>query len=107
MQGKYRGRYSTLCRSVSNYIEPKTSLHLFSKQLGDCLINNLPIKPDFIIHFLNFMTMSILSIILAIFLPPLGVAMQYGLSKKFWINLILTLIGWLPGVIHAFVVLSK
>lgn len=51
--------------------------------------------------------MSILSIILAIFLPPLAVAMQYGLSSKFWINLLLTLIGFLPGVIHAFVVLSK
>jgi uncharacterized membrane protein YqaE (UPF0057 family) len=51
--------------------------------------------------------MSLLSIILAIFLPPLGVAMQYGLSSKFWINVLLTLVGFLPGVIHAFVVLSK
>ena len=51
--------------------------------------------------------MSLLSIILAILLPPLGVALQYGISGKFWINLLLTLIGWLPGVIHAFVVLSK
>lgn len=49
--------------------------------------------------------MSLLTIILAILLPPLAVALQYGISKKFFINLILTLIGWLPGVIHAFIVL--
>lgn len=51
--------------------------------------------------------MTLISIILAIFLPPLGVALKYGLSSKFWINLLLTLIGWIPGVIHAFIVLSK
>ena len=51
--------------------------------------------------------MGILEIILAIILPPVAVALRYGLSSAFWINLILTLIGWLPGVIHAFYVLSK
>ncbi len=51
--------------------------------------------------------MTLLSIILAILLPPLGVALQHGISGKFWINLLLTLIGWLPGIIHAFIVLSK
>lgn len=51
--------------------------------------------------------MSVLEIILAIILPPLGVGLRYGLSSKFWINLILTLIGWIPGVIHAFYVLSR
>ncbi len=51
--------------------------------------------------------MSVLTIILAILLPPLAVALEYGISGKFFINLLLTLIGWLPGVIHAFVVLSR
>ncbi|MFA0960802.1 MAG: YqaE/Pmp3 family membrane protein [Cyclobacteriaceae bacterium] len=51
--------------------------------------------------------MTILEIILAILLPPLGVAMRYGLSSKFWINLILTILGYIPGVIHAFYVLLK
>lgn len=45
--------------------------------------------------------MDILRIILAILLPPLGVFLQVGLTLHFWINLILTLLGWLPGVIHA------
>ena len=51
--------------------------------------------------------MSILTIILNILLPPLGVFMNKGLGKDFIINLILTLIFWLPGVIHAFLVTSK
>ena len=51
--------------------------------------------------------MSILSIILAIFLPPLAVGLQKGITGSFWLNLLLTLIGWVPGVIHAFYTLSR
>ncbi|MAN58623.1 MAG: YqaE/Pmp3 family membrane protein [Flavobacteriaceae bacterium] len=48
--------------------------------------------------------MSLLTIILNILLPPLAVFLKHGLSTAFLINLILTLIFWLPGVIHAFIV---
>jgi uncharacterized membrane protein YqaE (UPF0057 family) len=51
--------------------------------------------------------MGIIEIILAIFIPPLAVALRYGLSSAFWINLLLTLLGLLPGIIHAFYVLTK
>ncbi|UOB17600.1 YqaE/Pmp3 family membrane protein [Abyssalbus ytuae] len=51
--------------------------------------------------------MSVLEIILAIFIPPLAVALRFGLSSAFWINLLLTLLGGLPGIIHAFYVLTK
>ncbi len=51
--------------------------------------------------------MSILTIILNIILPPLGVALAKGAGKDLIINIILTLLGWLPGVIHAFYVTSK
>lgn len=44
---------------------------------------------------------DILRILLAILLPPLGVFLQVGLTLHFWINLILTLLGYLPGIIHA------
>jgi uncharacterized membrane protein YqaE (UPF0057 family) len=30
-----------------------------------------------------------------------GVAMQVGFTTQFWINVLLTLLGYLPGVIHA------
>nr|WKN37744.1 YqaE/Pmp3 family membrane protein [Tunicatimonas sp. TK19036] len=49
--------------------------------------------------------MSLLTIILAIFLPPVAVAMQRGITGAFWLNLLLTIIGWVPGVIHAFLTL--
>lgn len=45
-----------------------------------------------------------LTIILNILLPPLAVYLNHGLGTTFLISLILTLIGWLPGVIHAFIV---
>jgi uncharacterized membrane protein YqaE (UPF0057 family) len=34
--------------------------------------------------------------------PPVAVAMKEGIGGQFVINVVLTLIGWLPGVIHAF-----
>ncbi|KCZ91723.1 YqaE/Pmp3 family membrane protein [Hyphomonas johnsonii] len=46
--------------------------------------------------------MSLLMILLTIFLPPVAVAMKEGIGGQFFINIILTLIGWLPGVVHAF-----
>jgi len=48
--------------------------------------------------------MSLITIIINLLLPPLSVAMQHGIGGKFIVNLLLTLLGWLPGVIHAFYV---
>ena len=45
--------------------------------------------------------MPILQIIAAVLLPPLGVFLARGLGSDFWINCLLTLLGYLPGVIHA------
>jgi uncharacterized membrane protein YqaE (UPF0057 family) len=49
-----------------------------------------------------------LRILLAILLPPLGVFLQVGLGGHFWLNLLLTLLGYVPGIIHAvWVILRK
>ncbi len=40
-------------------------------------------------------------ILAAVFIPPLGVYLESGLGKRFKINIILTLLGVVPGVIHA------
>lgn len=45
--------------------------------------------------------MAIVKIILAIFLPPVAAFLQVGVSTHFWINIILTLLGGVPGMIHA------
>jgi uncharacterized membrane protein YqaE (UPF0057 family) len=51
--------------------------------------------------------MDILRIVLAIFLPPLGVFLQVGLGGHFWLNILLTLLGYIPGIIHAVWVIAK
>jgi len=45
--------------------------------------------------------MDVIRILLAILLPPLGVFLQVGIGLHFWINILLTLLGYLPGIIHA------
>ncbi len=44
---------------------------------------------------------KLIMILLCIFLPPVAVFIDRGLGKDFLINLILTLIFFLPGSIHA------
>lgn len=51
--------------------------------------------------------MGIVNIIASILLPPLGVFMNMGVSQALVINILLTLLGWLPGVIHALWIISK
>ena len=51
--------------------------------------------------------MDIIRIIFAIILPPVGVFLQVGFGKQFWINIVLTLFGFIPGIIHAIWVIAK
>ena len=51
--------------------------------------------------------MDLVRIICAIFLPPLGVFLQVGIGIDFWINIVLTLFGYLPGIIHAIWVIAR
>lgn len=48
-----------------------------------------------------------IKIIFAILLPPVGVFLEVGITTHFWINLILTLLGYIPGIIHALYVILK
>ena len=43
--------------------------------------------------------------LLCVLLPPLAVLLT-GRMGAFLVSLLLTLLGWLPGVIHAFFVVS-
>lgn len=49
---------------------------------------------------------SVVEIILAIILPPLAVFLHDGIGTSFWINIILTLLFFLPGIIHALLVVT-
>lgn len=51
--------------------------------------------------------MDLLRLLLAIVLPPLGVFTQVGIGLHFWLNILLTLLGYIPGVIHAVYVIAS
>lgn len=50
---------------------------------------------------------DVFRIILSIILPPLGVFLEVGFGKHFWINVILTILGYIPGIIHAVWVIAR
>ncbi|MDB9313940.1 YqaE/Pmp3 family membrane protein [Spirulina sp. CS-785/01] len=51
--------------------------------------------------------MDLVRIICAVLLPPLGVFLQVGIGIDFWINILLTLLGYIPGIIHAVWVIAR
>lgn len=51
--------------------------------------------------------MDLVRIILSILLPPLGVFLQVGIGKHFWINILLTLLGYIPGIVHAVYIIAR
>jgi uncharacterized membrane protein YqaE (UPF0057 family) len=51
--------------------------------------------------------MDVIRILLSIPLPPLGVFLQVGIGVQFWINIVLTLLGYVPGVIHAVWIIAR
>lgn len=51
--------------------------------------------------------MNLTRIILGILIPPLGVFLTYGIGPTLFINIGLTLLGWIPGSIHAVWAISK
>jgi uncharacterized membrane protein YqaE (UPF0057 family) len=51
---------------------------------------------------------DLLKILCAVILPPLGVFLEVGLSKHFWINVVLTILGfYIGGIIHAVWVIAR
>lgn len=50
---------------------------------------------------------DLIRIIIAIILPPLGVFLQVGFRAPFWINILLTLLGYIPGIVHAVWIIAR
>lgn len=46
-------------------------------------------------------------ILIAILLPPLGVFLEVGLTGQFWLNILLTLLGYVPGIVHAVWIIAR
>lgn len=51
--------------------------------------------------------MDLIRIIIAIFLPPVAAFLTVGIGLHFWLNILLTILGWLPGVIHAMWLIAR
>lgn len=51
--------------------------------------------------------MKLLRIIAGLVVPPLGIFLTVGVGPTLFINILLTVLGWLPGSIHALWVILK
>ncbi len=51
--------------------------------------------------------MDLIRVLLSILLPPLGVFLQVGIGMHFWLNILLTLLGYVPGLVHAIWIIAR
>jgi len=51
--------------------------------------------------------MKLVRFAFGILIPPVGVFLTYGFSTTLLINILLTILGWVPGVIHAIWAIAK
>jgi uncharacterized membrane protein YqaE (UPF0057 family) len=50
---------------------------------------------------------DLIRILIAVLLPPLGVFLEVGFGVQFWLNILLTLLGYIPGIIHAVYIILR
>ncbi|KAK0668825.1 hypothetical protein QBC41DRAFT_225199 [Cercophora samala] len=50
---------------------------------------------------------DICKIIFAVLLPPLGVFLERGCGSDLLINILLTVLGYIPGIVHALYIICK
>ncbi|KAB5595286.1 Plasma membrane proteolipid 3 [Ceratobasidium theobromae] len=65
------------------------------------------LPPPIALIAMAFTASDIIKIILAIILPPLGVFFERGCGADLLINILLTILGYIPGIIHALYIIFK
>jgi uncharacterized membrane protein YqaE (UPF0057 family) len=55
----------------------------------------------------GFFLTDALRILCAFLLPPLSVFLTVGLTGQFWLSIVLTLLGYVPGMVHAIWLLAS
>ena len=45
--------------------------------------------------------MNVIRIILALLIPPVAAFLTVGIGLHFWLNILLTLLSFVPGMVHA------
>ncbi|CRK34343.1 hypothetical protein BN1723_004021 [Verticillium longisporum] len=86
---------------AGRYVHPVVLLALFGSQFNALvtdpvrvLVTTLPI-------------VAAVQILLAIILPPVGVFLERGCGADLLINILLTILGYIPGIIHALYIILK
>jgi uncharacterized membrane protein YqaE (UPF0057 family) len=51
--------------------------------------------------------MTFVRLLIAFILPPLAVYMQFGTSRRLALNILLTLLGFVPGMVHAVFIMAS
>ncbi len=49
---------------------------------------------------------DLIRVILSIIVPPVGVFFKVGFGMHFWLNIVLTILGYIPGLVHAIWILA-
>jgi len=49
--------------------------------------------------------MEFFRLLLVFFVPPAAVYLQFGIDRHFWISCLLTLLGFVPGVLYSLYVM--
>lgn len=52
-------------------------------------------------------TNTLLLVIIAVLLPPLAVGLKEGVGPHLVISILLTLLFWLPGILHAIYIVLR
>ncbi len=51
--------------------------------------------------------MGCIRVVLSVILPPVGVFLKVGFGGQFWLNILLTVLGYIPGLVHAIWIVSR
>jgi uncharacterized membrane protein YqaE (UPF0057 family) len=51
--------------------------------------------------------MELIRIIISVLIPPIGAFLKVGLGLQFWVNLLLTILGYFPGLVHVIWLLTR
>jgi uncharacterized membrane protein YqaE (UPF0057 family) len=74
---------------------------------GICVPGTLPRSViEYTLSYPRGMCMDCLRVVLSVIIPPLGVFFKVGFGLHFWLNIVLTLLGYIPGLVHAIWVIA-
>ena len=51
--------------------------------------------------------MGCVRVVLSVILPPVGVFLKVGFGGQFWLNILLTILSYIPGLVHAIWIIAR